>query len=71
MAKRPSHRVPWYRTRKWQRWFKDLAQTAVVCVLVGGFLALSVNSFDVDELRELGAVATAVLAVLRVTQGRA
>lgn len=37
---------------------------------VGVFLRLTVNNFDSDEIKELGAVAAVAATVLRVWQGK-
>lgn len=46
-------------------------QTGVIVVGVGAFLALTVNSFDADEIKELAAVATAAATVIRYWHSKA
>jgi hypothetical protein len=69
-APRPRKRRP--RRAWWQKpAIATVAQTGVIVVGVGAFLALTVNSFDTDEIKELAAVATAAATVIRFWHSKA
>lgn len=57
---------PWWK----RRWVTDAGKVSVIVLGVGVFLRLTVNNFDSDEIKELGAVAAVAATVLRVWQGK-
>ena len=48
----------------------DAGKVTFIVLGVGVFLRLTVNNFDSDEIKELGAVAAVAATVLRVWQGK-
>lgn len=72
MAKKPPQAAPRRRRRRkrtWQvkakTWARDLLPTLAGAAIFGLFLKGSVNSFDADEWREIGAMATTLYGIVR------